>query len=62
MKQSANSATRFTSYEFMKDFLKARSSTGQVTNTQTVLIGSAAGVITVCEYDNSGKISQMTDS
>jgi hypothetical protein len=46
----------------MKDFLKARSPTGQVTNTQTVLIGSAAGVITVCQYDIPGNISQLIDS
>jgi solute carrier family 25 citrate transporter 1 len=49
MKQSANSAVRFTSYQTLKDWVAGRSG-GKVGNLQIMGIGAAAGVITVCQW------------
>lgn len=50
MKQSANSAVRFTSYQAMKDYAMRRNGGQQPGNTTIMAIGAVAGVITVCEW------------
>lgn len=49
MKQSANSAVRFTSYQAMKDYAMRKNGGHQPGNGTIMAIGAVAGVITVCE-------------
>ncbi|OCF31070.1 tricarboxylate transporter [Kwoniella heveanensis BCC8398] len=53
MKQSANSAVRFTSYQAMKDYVTDRNGGTAPGNTTIMAIGAAAGVITVCKWSLS---------
>jgi solute carrier family 25 citrate transporter 1 len=47
MKQSANSAVRFTSYQTLKDLALKRNDGLTLSNPSIMAIGAAAGVITV---------------
>lgn len=47
MKQSANSAVRFTSYQTLKDLALKRNDDLALSNPWIMAIGAAAGVITV---------------
>lgn len=47
MKQSANSAVRFTSYQSLKDLALKGNNGGALSNLSIMAIGAAAGVITV---------------
>ena len=53
MRQSANSAVRFSTYSTLKQFVQGNSRPGQnLPSGVTFGIGAVAGVVTVCEYRN----------
>lgn len=47
MKQSANSAVRFSSYQGLKDMMLSHSGEAELSNGATMAIGGMAGIITV---------------
>lgn len=56
MKQCANSAVRFSSYQGLKDLVLSQRATNELDSLSIMAIGSCAGMITVCKSGRRLKV------